>query len=278
MSDSQRAHLSALAIGRSVSLETRAKLSAASKGKPKSPEHRAKIAAALFGRTGTKWTPEQRAKLSAARTGHPVSVETRAKISAAHKGRSRSPEMRAKISATLMGRKRKPFTAETIARMSAAQRGKTSPAKKAQAAKLRAANLGRRQSPEEIARRIESRRGYRHSPEVRAKMSAIVKQQIAEGKRCLPGYVKYTKLAQKLHAYLSSRGFTVEPEVRFGRYTVDLYDREHHVAHEADGTFWHDKIEKRRPGSDARRDEYLHEKFGLPVMRYSDTEIGYLTL
>lgn len=157
MSDSQRAHLSALAIGRSVSLETRAKLSAASKGKPKSPEHRAKIAAALLGKSGTKWTPEQRAKLSAARKGRVFSAETRAKISAAHKGRSPSPETRAKLSAAFMGRKRKPFTAETLARMSAAQRGRKVSAEHME--KMHAACRGRVQSPEERAKRSAAQVG-----------------------------------------------------------------------------------------------------------------------
>lgn len=125
-------------------------------------EHRAKIAASLTGKPGTPWTAEQRARLITARRGRVFSPETRAKISAAHTGKTLSAETRAKISAFVKGRKRKPFTAETLARMSAAQRGTTSPAKKAQAAKLRAANIGRRQSPETIAKRRASSIGKPH--------------------------------------------------------------------------------------------------------------------
>jgi len=58
-------------------------------------------------------------------------------------------------------------------------------------------------------------------------------------------------------------------EVPFGRYSVDLYYYRNHVAYEADGFYWHkDKTEQ-----DAYRDQVLKEKYGLKVVRYSESKI-----
>ena len=61
--------------------------------------------------------------------------------------------------------------------------------------------------------------------------------------------------------------------MRFGRFTVDLYDREHHVAYEADAKYWHDKYEAREPGVHHRRDAYLKDRYGLTTVRYDDKQI-----
>lgn len=75
-----------------------------------SPEVRARMSAAnnRRGNPGHVHTPETRAKISANRAGKgegPRTAERLAKIGAAHKGRPKSEEHRAKISATLMGHK-----------------------------------------------------------------------------------------------------------------------------------------------------------------------------
>lgn len=225
-------------------------------------------------RSPPPFTAEHRTHLSAAREGHTVSAETRAKISAANAGKTLSAEHRAHLSAAACGQTRRPFTEATKARMSAAKRG--IPKSPEHRAALRAANLGKLQSAATVAKRAAALRGKRHTLEARAKMSVIAIRKMENGRQVIPKSRRYTKLAQVLHRYLASRGFTVEPEVRFGRFTVDLYDREHHIAHEADGTYWHTKNEVRRPGYHASRDAYLRERHGLPVMRYSDTEIRYL--
>jgi very-short-patch-repair endonuclease len=137
---------------------------------------------------------------------------------------------------------------------------------------------GRKQSPETIEKRRAKMIGRRHSPETRAKLSASAINGLLEGRRQMPASRRYTKLAQKLESYLVSCGFEVEPEIRFGRYTVDLYDRKHHIAHEADGMLWHAKNEAARPGYHARRDAYLRDRFGLAVLRYSDREIVHLSV
>ena len=65
--------------------------------------------------------------------------------------------------------------------------------------------------------------------------------------------------------------------MRFGRFTVDLYDRAHHIAYEADGAYWHGLHDAKHPGSAADRDAYLIQYFGLKVVHFTDTEITALT-
>ncbi len=114
------------------------------------------------------------------------------------------------------------------------------------------------------------------SDDTRAKIRAAVKLAFAEGRLTIPEVKRYTKLAQALHAHLTSTGLTLEPEIQFGRFTVDLYDREHHVAYEADGKYWHDKQEERRPGCGAARDAYLIQHHGLKVVHFTEPEIRAL--
>lgn len=54
---------------------------------------------------------------------------------------------------------------------------------------------------------------------------------------------------------------------RFGRYFVDAYVPEVHMAFEADGLRWHD------PARDAARDAWLLEEHGLPVVRFTEAEL-----
>jgi hypothetical protein len=109
--------------GVQASPELRAKLSAVHRGKPKSPEHRARIGAANLGQ----------------KKGAP-SAATRAKMREAHK-------------------RRPPISAETRAKLSEAQRRRVwTDAARATAAeacaRLSGANVGRKMSPESIAKRI----------------------------------------------------------------------------------------------------------------------------
>lgn len=114
-------------------------------------------------------------------------------------------------------------------------------------------------------------------PETLVKMSAAMRRAWAEGRMDVRRENRYTTLAQALHAHLATTGLTLEPEVRFGRFTVDLYDREHHIAYEADGKYWHDLAEKRRPGCHIKRAEYLIQYYGLKVVRFTNKEISALT-
>lgn len=250
----ERAAISARLRGHTVSRETRAKLAAVQTGKRMSPESRAKQSAWHKGRV---FSHEHRANMAAAQRGKSPSVETRAKIAATLRGVSPSADARAKISAKLKGRI---TTRETRSKLSRALTGK-------------------RLSPSHRSKLSDAHKGQLNSADARARQGASMKRAYAEGRiapKEVPKSRRYTKLAQALHAYLSARGFIVEPEVRFGRFTVDLYDREHHIAHEADGQYWHAKNEAKRPGYHASRDTYLREHHGLPVLRYTDTEIRYL--
>ncbi len=217
-------------------------------------------------------TPEHRANLSAAKTGHVCSASTRAAIAARHRGRVVSEEQRARISATLTGRKGPARSVETRQKIAAAKRGV--PKSADHRAKLAAANLGKTQSAETIAKRVEQLRGRTHTVAARAKMSVAVKRAQEEGRLPVPVSRRYTSLAKELHAQLAATGLSLEPEVRFGRYTVDLYDRVHHVAYEADGRYWHELNERRKPGYHAQRDGYLQNVHGLRVVRFSDAQIA----
>lgn len=64
---------------------------------------------------------------------------------------------------------------ESIQKIKDAYRNMSSEIKAERAQRLREANLGKKQSPELIAKRFASRKGYRHSLETRQKMSESLK-------------------------------------------------------------------------------------------------------
>src|SRR3990167_229390 len=71
-------------------------------------------------------------------------------------------------------------------------------------------------------------------------------------------------LQWKMTNFLADRFDIVIPEVRFGRFSVDVLLAEEWVAFEADGAGWHKDKEK-----DTKRDAWLLENFDLPVVRLS---------
>lgn len=142
------------------------------------------------GATGTIAGPETRAKISAANKGKIVSAETRARMSAFQKGRKKSPEQVAKLVAKLRGRKNPDArsqmmkirhlanTPEARAKLSASLKGRKFTAEwrakcvasfKEWAKENREFYIdlgrkngdrlrGRRQTPEQVAKRVASRR------------------------------------------------------------------------------------------------------------------------
>ena len=82
----------------------------------------------------------------------------------------------------------------------------------------------------------------------------------------------YTGPQMRLARFLEDAGYTVELEVPFGRYTVDIYLPERHLAFEADGEYWHDSSLVRE--HDRERDAYLAQAHDLPVTRMTDVEIA----
>ena len=93
------------------------RISTALKGKTKSEEHRKKISEA--GKGKTPWNKGKTGVQKGSRLGVEVSAETRAKMSAAQKGKVMSDLQKEKISATLKGRK---MSDETKRKMSEARK------------------------------------------------------------------------------------------------------------------------------------------------------------
>ena len=63
-------------------------------------------------------------------------------------------------------------------------------------------------------------------------------------------------------------------EKSFGRYRVDAYlPPPYHLVFEADCKYWHDKIEKEKPGYKKERDRVLIEEFGLVVIHLTDDDL-----
>lgn len=66
---------------------------------------------------------------------------------------------------------------------------------------------------------------------------------------------------RQAEAWLRKCGLDFESERSFPPYRVDIYLPEWHIAVEIDGP-WHSR------SSDAKRDAYLLETYGLPILRY----------
>lgn len=169
-----------------------------------------------------------------------------------------APTVRAKAAATFSKTYR--HSAETLAKLSHIRRN-TPPTESQQRAR-RANGL--------------SARGRKRTPEQCAAQSRRIRAEWAAGKRRIAKCFRYTKLARTLRDYLEGLGMKLEPEVSFWPYTVDLYDQRHHIAIEADGQYWHDKLERERPGYSANRDSVLKAKYGLTVVHYTDKEINQM--
>ncbi len=82
-----------------------------------------------------------------------------------------------------------------------------------------------------------------------------------------------TEIERILFKFLEDAGFQVIKEKRFGRFRVDTYLPERHIAFEADGAYWHKLNEADNPGCYVRRDQILLEKYGLPVVRLTEREV-----
>ncbi len=141
-------------------------------GRVASVEQRLKMSASI--RLFFKNNPESLIKAGLARRGQKHTPEARAKMS--HAWETRPPitdEPRAKISASNMGRKPTP---EQIARISATNKlTKSTPAARARHS---AAQMGHIVTPEARAKMSVARKGKKASPETRAKMSLAQKGKV----------------------------------------------------------------------------------------------------
>lgn len=182
------------------------------------------------------------------------STQQRAAVSAATLGRPKhSPESRELIRQAHLGMHPSP---ETLRKLSVIRKGH--PVSEATRAKQKSSNQKTWASPEmKLAQSL--------------RMGAIAEQG---GNR--PEHIpwSYTLPHRQLVAFLEGAGFELRTEEQFGRFSVDVYLPEEHLAFEADGIYWHDLNDRERPGYYNRRDIYLMEKFGLPVVRITDVELA----
>lgn len=192
-------------IGRVWTDEERAKLSESMKGKktgprgPLSPEHKAAIRAGLKA-ANWKWSDEARKKMSEARKGKPgkkCTEEQRKKISESIK---KAWETR-KANGT---DKKQPLTDEHKKKVSEGirkawetrkangtysgdpERREERLAKKQKAAENKAAGINgrkRKRTPEEIAKMVAGRKGFKHTDESKRKLSEAAKRTRAEQKQ-----------------------------------------------------------------------------------------------
>lgn len=142
---------------------TRQRRSLSMKGRKKSPEHLKNLSDSL---RGNKLSLETRERIRQANLGKKHTDATRAKISSSHRGKVKTNKHQAALTASLSGRIVGPPTAEHKAKLSAALKGrKKSPEHVVAAAAGRRASIEarrlagippRRQSPDHIAKRMES--------------------------------------------------------------------------------------------------------------------------
>lgn len=174
-------------LGCTHSDATKERISKAKTGRRLTAEHVAKIAASNIGRKDTEESKAKKRK--------PKTAEARARMSAAQKLRFSlnplSAESRAKAAASLKGHaahnKGKKASAETRAKQSAAKKGKRPwnygvPMGDEQRAVISERQKGGKQSAESNARRAATLRGRKQPPEEVAKRTASVKAYWANRK------------------------------------------------------------------------------------------------
>lgn len=167
-------------------------------------------------------------------------------------GRIRSVETRQKIRQARLG---KPLSLETKERLSRIRKGRVV-------------------SEETRRKQRDSNRRTWRSKRLRAKQRAITLALIEQGKVKIPlPPLRNTAIERVLARFLFEAGFCTVREKHFGRFRVDVYIPECHIAFEADGEYWHRLNEAENPGKYVSRDRFLLEKFGLPVVRLTEREV-----
>ena len=79
-----------------------------------------------------------------------------------------------------------------------------------------------------------------------------------------------TKLHQELVRRVELAGYTVQEELDYPPYRVDVYVPQFHVALEADGPLHRGRATMRK---DVERDDFLRRRYQLPVIRFTEEEI-----
>lgn len=195
----------------------------------------------------------------------PHSEETKAKISSSHKGLVLTEETRLKISIASKNRK---YTQEQNLAKSLSQIGRTlSPETKL---KISKAHLGLKASDATKQKMSQSRLGKKR-PAFSEERRRHAEQSL--NCNCVACNHRFPQSPTSIEIILWDKLLAefprLEKQKRFGRFTVDAYLPEYHLAFEADGDYWHSFKKE----SDASRDAYLLSKFNLPVVRLTETEL-----
>ena len=69
-----------------------------------------------------------------------------------------------------------------------------------------------------------------------------------------------------------SLGLEWQDEVKFGKYSLDVYIPSLKLCIECDGLYWHTL--EGVPQKDKRRDKYLLENYGIKTLRITDEELN----
>ncbi len=86
--------------------------------------------------------------------------------------------------------------------------------------------------------------------------------------------LRHSYLQRQLAWFLYHAGFTdIRQEEPFYTFNVDFYSPSQHLVFEADGSFHQIPAHQEH---DQRRDKFLMARYGLPVLRFSTTEIRRL--
>ena len=76
-----------------------------------------------------------------------------------------------------------------------------------------------------------------------------------------------SKNHKKLVEILNEIGLMVETEVQVEPYSLDCYEYDCHIGFEADSKVTHMK------GRDRKRDNFIMQKYNIPILRIYDTEM-----
>lgn len=128
-----------------------------------------------------------------------------------------------------------------------------------------------------VARKERGNYIHIHTDDEKRRISEAKKRHLEEsvGCRCgacLPHRPEPTQIELILKAHLENiyPDAEIKSYEKFGRFFVDAYVPEpYHISFEADGEYWHPIGNER----DTRRDEYLQDNFGLPVIRIRGGEL-----
>jgi hypothetical protein len=156
--------------------ETRAKISAYHKGRKHSAEHNAKVAEANRGRVATSEARENMRRAHIGKVQSPEQIAKREASRAATLAAQRAALPRPAIRINLIGAAPPP------------RRKPHPPVTEETRAKMRAAKLGRKQTPEHVAKIAASNRGRRLTPEQRARQSAGQRARFAGRTHCPHGH------------------------------------------------------------------------------------------